>query len=52
MSRAIALRVAQLFRFSSVARLLQTTAGMRPPRGLEKRKIGSNAAWLSNSTGS
>jgi len=25
---------------------------MRPPRALEKRKIGSNAAWLGISTGS
>src|SRR6266550_2469499 len=29
-----------------VARRLQTPAGMHPPRALERRKIGSNAAWL------
>jgi hypothetical protein len=49
---ALALWVAPLCRFSSVAPRLQTGAGMRPPRALEKRKIGSNAAWLGISTGS
>ncbi len=43
---ALALRVAPLFRLSGVARRLQTAAGMRSPRALERRKIGSNAAWL------
>ena len=47
-----ALRVAPFFRLSGVARRLQTAAGMRPPRVLERRKIDSNAAWLSTSTGS
>ena len=46
---ALALWVASIFRPSGVARRLQTIAGMRPPRALERRKIGSNAAWLSNS---
>jgi hypothetical protein len=41
-----------IFRLSGVARRLQTAAGMRTPRALESRKIGSNAAWLSISTGS
>jgi len=48
---ALALRVAQLFRLSGVARRLQTFAGMLSPRALERRKIGSNAAWLGISTG-
>ena len=49
---ALALRVAPLFRLSGVARRLQTVSGLRSPRALERRKIGSNAAWLSNSTDS
>ena len=49
---ALALRAAPIFRLSGVARRLQTAAGMRTPRALESRKIGSNAAWLSISTGS
>ena len=49
---ALALRVAPIFRLSGVARRLQTTAGVRTPRALERRKIGSNAAWLGISTGS
>jgi hypothetical protein len=40
----LALRVALLFRLSFVARRLQTAAGMRPPRALERRKIYGNAA--------
>src|SRR6266700_3220630 len=43
---ALALQVAPLFRLSGVARRLQTAAGMRTPRALERRKIGSNATWL------
>ena len=43
---ALALRVVPLFRLSHVARRLQTAAGMRSPRALERRKIGSNAVWL------
>jgi hypothetical protein len=43
---ALALRVAPLLRLSGVARRLQTAAGVRTPRALERRKIGSNAAWL------
>jgi hypothetical protein len=42
----------RFFRLSSVARRLQTASGMRPPRALERRKIDSNAAWLSTSSGS
>jgi hypothetical protein len=42
--RVLAVRVAPLFRLSRVARQLQTAAGMRPPRALERRKIDSNAA--------
>ena len=49
---ALALRVAPIFRLFGVARRLQTAAGMRTPRALERRKIGGNAAWLSISTGS
>ena len=49
---ALALRVASLFCLSCVARRLQTAAGMRPPRALERQKIESNATWLSISTGS
>jgi hypothetical protein len=49
---ALALRVAPVFRLSGVARRLQTAAGMRTPRALEKRKIGSKAVWLGTSTGS
>jgi len=49
---ALALRVVPIFRLSGVARRLQTAVGMRSPRALEKRKIGSNAVWLSTSTGS
>src|ERR1700756_847654 len=49
---ALALRVAPLFRLSGVACRLQTAAGMRAPRALEIRKIGSNAAWLGILTGS
>jgi hypothetical protein len=48
----LALRVAPLFRLSGVARRLQTAAGMRTPRALERRKIDSNAAWLGILTGS
>jgi hypothetical protein len=40
------------FHLSSVARRSQTASGILPPRALERRKIGSNAAWLSTSTGS
>ncbi len=49
---ALALWVAPIFRLSGVARRLQTAAGMRTPRALERRKIGSNAAWLRILTGS
>jgi hypothetical protein len=49
---ALALRVVPLFRLSGVARRLQTDAGMRSVRALERRKIGSNAVWLGTSTGS
>src|SRR5438132_13369298 len=49
---ALALRVAPLFRLSGGAGRLQTAEGMRTPRALEGLKIGSNAAWLSISTGS
>ncbi len=48
----LALRVVSLFRLSGVARRLQTAAGMRPPRALERRKMDSNAAGLSTSSGS
>src|SRR5205814_4127058 len=48
----LALRVAPLFRLSGVARRLQIAADMLPPRALERRKIGNNAAWLNFSTGS
>jgi hypothetical protein len=48
----LAVSVASLFHLSSVARRLQTASGMRSPRALERQKIGSNAAWLSFSTGS
>ena len=47
----LALWAAPFFRLSGVARRLRTTAGMRPPRVLERRKIDSNAAWLSTSSG-
>jgi hypothetical protein len=49
---AVALRVPPLFRLSGVARRFQTAAGMRTPRALERRKIGSNTAWLGISAGS
>ena len=48
----LALWVAPLFRLSGVARRLQTAAGMRPPRVLERRKISSNATWLRTASGS
>jgi hypothetical protein len=48
---ALALRVAPIFRLSGGARRLQTAAGIRTPRAMVSRKIGSNAAWLSISTG-
>ena len=48
----LALRIVSLFRLSGVARRLQTAAGMRPPRALERRKMDSNAAGLSTSSGS
>jgi len=48
----LALWVAPLFRLSGVARRLQTAAGMRPPRVLERRKINSNATWLRTASGS
>ena len=51
--RSRPLRVAPLFRLSGVARRLQTAAGMRTPRALERRKIGTTrrarafwAVWL------
>jgi len=49
-----ALRVAPLFRLSGVACRLSghCGTGMRFPRALDRRKIGSNAAWLIISIGS
>ena len=51
---ALALRVVSIFRLSRVARRLSRHCGtgMRSPRALERRKIGSNAVWLGTSTGS
>ena len=50
----LALRVASFFRFSCVARRLSRHrgTGIRPPRALERRKMDSNAAKLSTSSGS
>ena len=48
---ALALRVAPLFGLARVARRLQTTAGMRPPRALARPKIGATrGAWVFQQT--
>ena len=45
---SLAIRVAPLFHLSGVARRLSPHCGtgMRTPRALERRKMGSNATWL------
>src|SRR5215208_637214 len=44
---ALARRVAPLFGLAGVARRLQTTAGMRPPRVLARSKIGATrGTWV------